>query len=69
MDSEGAMHVEANGFINLQLSWDGAEKKRVVSPPHYVVMWSSREKSGKMRLGERGELLQSYNITLHITLY
>lgn len=49
MDSETAMHVEANGFINLQLFWDKAENKRVVSPTHYVVMWSSREKSGKLR--------------------
>eukprot|EP00913_Durusdinium_trenchii_P028533 g26761.t1 len=43
------MHVEANDFINLRLSWDKAENKRVVSPPHYVIMWHGREKSGKLR--------------------
>ncbi|CAK9067959.1 Hypothetical protein (Fragment), partial [Durusdinium trenchii] len=49
MEAEGAMHVEANDFINLRLSWDKAENKRVVSPPHYVIMWHGREKSGKLR--------------------
>ncbi|CAJ1403870.1 unnamed protein product [Effrenium voratum] len=43
------MHVEATGFINLQLFWDKDQNKRVVSPSNYIIMWSNREKGGKLR--------------------
>merc|ERR1712187_966125 len=39
-------HVaEATGFVNFELSFDGDKQRRVITPEHYVITFSSKDKA------------------------